>query len=85
MATVDTGSSEPWPTAPGQSSKEGALLGSPAALVDIFDTAFTSSVDRDNECGSAGNAQDSVTFNSIEFSIVLYVYDIPFFFLILFR
>lgn len=55
MATVDTGSSEPWPSAPGQ-SKEGALLGSPAALVDIFDTAFTSSVDRENDCGSAGKA-----------------------------
>lgn len=53
VAAVDTGSSDAWPSTPGQ-SKEGALLGSPAALVDIFDTAFTSSVDRDNDCGSAG-------------------------------
>ncbi|XP_026294374.1 E3 ubiquitin-protein ligase Arkadia isoform X1 [Frankliniella occidentalis] len=56
VATVDTGTSDPWPSTPGQ-SKEGALLGSPAALVDIFDTAFTSSVDRDNECGSAGEME----------------------------
>ncbi|KAK3915569.1 E3 ubiquitin-protein ligase RNF165 [Frankliniella fusca] len=56
VATVDTGTSDPWQSTPGQ-SKEGALLGSPAALVDIFDTAFTSSVDRDNECGSAGEME----------------------------
>lgn len=56
VAAVDTGSSEAWPSAPGQ-SKEGALLGSPAALVEIFDTAFTSNVDRENECGSAGEME----------------------------